>query len=102
MIIDFHAHYPDEPDFATRLVEMLPSAGIDRICLCSAGAQFGHAPNETVLAAARAYPDKISALALIELGIDSPGNVDHYAAEGYAGFKTTNPTAPYDTEAFFP
>jgi len=102
MVIDFHAHYPKEDNFAARLVQMLPRAGIDHICLCSAGEQFGHAPNDTVLAAARAYPEKISALALIELGIDPPELVERYASEGYAGFKTTNPTAPYDSEEFFP
>ncbi len=101
-VIDFHAHYPREEKFVERLVALLPRAGIDRICLCSAGAQFGHASNETILAAARAHPDRISALALVELGIDPPEVVDRYAAEGYAGFKTTNPTASYDSEAFFP
>lgn len=102
MVIDFHAHYPQEEHFVERLVELLPRAGIDRICLCSAGAQFGHAANATVLAAARAYPNKISALALVELGIDAPDVVEEYAADGYAGFKITNPTGPYDSEAFFP
>lgn len=102
MVIDFHAHYPKEDRFAERLVELLPRAGIDRICLCSAGAQFGHETNETILAAACAFPDKITALALVDLGIDQPEVVDRYAAEGYAGFKTTNPTAPYDSKEFFP
>ena len=102
MIIDFHAHYKNEDGFADRLVELLPQAGIDRICLCSAGAQFGHAPNGVILAAARKYPDQIIALALVELGIDSPDAVDRCAGGGYAGFKTTNPTASYDNERFFP
>lgn len=102
MVIDFHAHFPLEDGFADRLVELLPQAGIDRICLCSAGAQFGHAPNEAILAAARKYPNQISALALVELGIDGPDNIDRYWGEGYAGFKTTNPAASYDDEAFFP
>lgn len=102
MVIDFHAHYPDEADFAERLVAALPPAGIDRICLCSAGAQFGHAPNGVVLAAARKYPDQILAFALVELGIDAPEVVERCAAAGYAGFKITNPAAPYDSEEFFP
>ena len=102
MVIDFHSHFPDQPDFAERLVEMLPRAGIDRICLCSAGAQFGHAPNEVILAAARKYPGQILAFALVELGIDPPEAADRYAGEGYAGFKTTNPAGPYDSEEFFP
>lgn len=102
MVIDFHAHYPDQAGFAGKLVEALPQAGIDRICLCSAGAQFGHAPNDVILRAARDYPDRILAFALVELGLDPPGVVDRYAAEGYAGFKITNPPAPYDSEEFFP
>ena len=90
MIIDFHAHYPNEPDFADKLVALLPAAGIDRICLCSAGAAFGHADNATVLAAAR------------QAGIAIPTICDHkdlnpYGAcrmciveiEGVRGFPTS-------------
>jgi predicted TIM-barrel fold metal-dependent hydrolase len=101
MIIDFHAHCPNEPDFADKLVALLPAAGIDRICLCSAGAAFGHADNSTVLAAARKYPDRILALAFVQLGKDRPEVVDQYATEGYSGFKITNPRAAYDDERFF-
>ena len=60
MIIDFHAHYPAaEPDFPARLVARMDEAGIDRICLFSAGPEFGHADNARVLEAARAHPDRI-------------------------------------------
>lgn len=102
MIIDFHSHFPREERFAERLVEILPQAGIDMICLCSAGEEFGHAPNQEILAAAARYPRQIMALALVRLGIDSPEVVTRYAAEGYRGFKITNPRAAYDSEAFFP
>jgi predicted TIM-barrel fold metal-dependent hydrolase len=102
MIIDFHAHYPQQPDFAERLVELLPQAGIDRICLCSAGASFGHAPNEVILKAAQKYPDQIIAFALVELGKDGPDRVDEYASQGYRAFKTTNPRSHYDSEEYFP
>jgi uncharacterized protein len=102
MIIDFHAHHPRQDGFADKLVERLPEAGIDRICLCSAGEAFGHAPNEEILAAARKYPDQIIAFALVELGKDDPDCIDSYAAEGYRAFKVTNPRASYDDEAFFP
>ena len=102
MIIDFHAHYSKQQDFAERLVELLPEAGIDRICLCSAGEAFGHAPNEVILKAAQKYPDQIIALALIELGKDVPERVDEYASLGYRGFKTTNPLNSYDSEEYFP
>jgi predicted TIM-barrel fold metal-dependent hydrolase len=102
MIIDFHSHFSNEEGFADRLVELLPQAGIDRICLCSAGGQFGHAPNDVILAAAHKYPEQIIALALVELGIDQPDVVHRYAAQGYVGFKITNPKAAYDDEAFFP
>ena len=101
MVIDFHAHYPNEPDFAAKLVELLPQAGIDKICLCSAGEAFGHASNETILAAAKKYPERIIALALVELGKDTPDVVDQYAGQGYRGFKITNPRGPYDEEAYF-
>jgi hypothetical protein len=102
LVIDFHAHYPQEPDFAAQLVELLPQAGIDKICLCSAGEAFGHASNETILEAAKRYPERIVALALVELGKDNPDVVDQYAAQGYRGFKITNPRGPYDEEAYFP
>ena len=103
MVIDFHAHHPEgDPDFAGRLVELLPEAGIDRICLCSAGAAFGHVRNEEILAAARKYPDSIVPLALVELGTDPPERVDELAGDGFRGFKITNPRSAYDDEAYFP
>lgn len=102
MIIDIHAHHPRQDGFADRLVEKLPEAGIDKICLFSAGDAFGHAPNAEILAASRKYPDQILAFALVELGTDRPDCIDRYAAEGYRGFKITNPRAAYDDEAFFP
>ena len=103
MVIDFHAHYPKgEPDFPRRLVERLPEAGIDRICLCSAGDALGHVSNAEVLEAARAYPERIVPLALIELGTDAPERVDEVVEAGFRGFKITNPRAPYDDEAYFP
>lgn len=103
MIIDIHAHYPkNEPDFPQRLVERLPEAGIDRIVLFSAGDVFGHASNETILRAAQAFPQHIMAFAFIELGRDTPETVDRYAAQGFHGFKITNPRSAYDDEAHFP
>lgn len=102
MIVDIHAHHPRQNGFADRLVEKLPEAGIDKICLFSAGEMFGHAPNAEILAASRKYPDQILAFALVELGIDGPECVDRYAGEGYRGFKIMTPAASYDDEAFFP
>lgn len=102
MIIDFHAHYPaDGTNFPDRLVELLPTAGIDRICLCSAGAVIG-VSNELVIEAARKYPDRITALAYIELGVDGPDCVDRFVEAGFRGFKVTNPRSAYDDEAHFP
>lgn len=103
MVIDFHAHYPkNDPAFEERLVELLPQAGIDRICLCSAGDAIGHVSNDQILAAANRYPERIIPLALVELGKDSPNSVDELVAQGFRGFKITNPRAPYDEEAYFP
>jgi len=103
MVIDIHAHYPrGEADFPQRLVELLPAAGIDRIVLFSAGEDFGHASNATILAAARAYPEQIMAFALVELGQDEPECIDRYVAAGYRGFKITNPRSAYDDERYFP
>ncbi|MGH8017180.1 MAG: amidohydrolase family protein, partial [Opitutaceae bacterium] len=73
----------------------------DMICLCSAGAVVGES-NSVVMKAARKYPDVIIPLAYVELGRDEPGCVDRYAAEGFRGFKITNPRSSYDDEAHFP
>lgn len=103
MVIDFHAHYPKaEPDFPARLVERMAAAEIDRICLFSAGPEFGHASNEEVLRAARAHPDRIIPFALVRLGRDEPDVVERYVREGFRGFKVTNPASPYDDERHFP
>lgn len=103
MIIDIHAHYPRaDHDFPERLVELLPQAGIDKICLFSAGDIFGHAPNEMILAAAQKHPAQIIPFAFVELGKHTPDAIDRFAAEGFRGFKVTTPCGPYDDEAFFP
>lgn len=103
MIIDFHAHYPaGDPDFVERLIDLLPQAGIDRICLFSAGAEFGHVSNADILAAGRRYPDRIIPFALVKLGTDTPDSVDRFVEQGFFGFKTTNPRSAYDDEAHFP
>lgn len=102
MVIDFHAHYPKgDPDFPERLVERMSEAGIDRICLFSAGEALGHVSNEEILKAARRHPDRIIPFALVELGLDAPERVDGFAAEGFRGFKITNPRSAYDDEAYF-
>jgi uncharacterized protein len=102
MVIDFHAHYPkNHPDFPDRLIELLPKAGIDKICLCAAGAVQGE-PNEVILAAAHKYPDRIIPLAFVDFGKDSPDSVDQFVDQGFRGFKITNPRSSYDDEAYFP
>ena len=103
MVIDIHAHYPkNHPDFPEHLVDLLPEAGIDKICLFSAGEAFGHVSNAEVLEAARRYPGHIIPFALIELGQDSAEDVDRVVGQGFRGFKITNPASPYDDEAHFP
>lgn len=104
MVIDIHAHYPkhEAPAFPARLAALLPQAGIDRICLFSAGAEFGHASNEEVLGAAQEYPRQIIAFALVELGRHTAADVDRFAAQGFRGFKITNPRSAYDDERYFP
>ena len=102
MVIDFHAHYPQQDDFLPRLLDLLPQAGIDRICLCSAGEMFGHVSNDEVRRAFERHPDKIIGLANLDLGRDRPEVVDQYAAQGFRGYKLHNPAAPYDDKAFYP
>lgn len=101
MVIDFHAHYPRQEDFLPKLLEELPRVGIDRICLCSAGENFGHVSNREVRESFERHPDRIIGLALVRLGIDPPEMVDEYVRQGFRGIKTTNPTVSYDDPSFF-
>lgn len=104
MVIDIHAHYPksEVPWFPQKLVEAMGRAGIDKICLFSAGDALGHADNDTILQAARAHPAHIIPFAFVELGKHTPADVDRFAAQGFRGFKITNPRASYDDERFLP
>lgn len=103
MVIDIHAHYPKgDPDFPERLVDRMAEAGIDKICLFSAGDAIGHESNEVILAAAKRHPDRIIPFAFVELGIHRPDDVDRFAAQGFRGFKITNPRSAYDDEVHFP
>lgn len=101
MVIDFHAHYPRQEGFLPKLLEEMPRVGIDRICLCSAGENFGHVTNREVRESFERYPDRITGLALVRLGIDPPEMVDECVRQGFRGIKTTNPTASYDDPSFF-
>ena len=101
-VIDFHAHYARQQDFLPRLLDALPQVGIDRICLCTAGEQYGMASNEDVRQAFEQHPDKITGLAFVRLGMDPPEWVDEAVRQGFKGIKIINPPAPYDEPAFFP
>ena len=46
-VVDFHAHYARQPDFLPRLLEAMDRAGVDRICLCTAGEGFDKIYGET-------------------------------------------------------
>lgn len=102
MVIDFHAHYARQQDFLQRLIEALPKVGIDRICLCSAGEEFGHVGNAEVRAAFEKHPECIIGLAHVRLGIDSPEVIDEFVRQGFKGIKIINPMAPYDDLSYFP
>ena len=102
MVIDFHAHYARQEDFLPRLIDALAEVGIDRICLCSAGEEFGHVGNAEVRAAFQQYPERIIGLGHVRLGIDSPDAVDEFVRQGFQGIKIINPLAPYDDLSYFP
>ncbi|MGH9326555.1 MAG: amidohydrolase family protein [Terriglobia bacterium] len=102
MVIDFHAHFPRQDNFLPRLLESLPKAGIDRICLCSAGEELGHVSNAEVRSAFEKYPGQIIGLAHVRLGVDSADVVDECVRQGFRGIKIINPLAPYDDASYFP
>jgi predicted TIM-barrel fold metal-dependent hydrolase len=101
-VIDFHAHYARQTDFLPRLLDHMPRSGIDRICLCSAGEEYNMMGNAEVRTAFEKHPEKITGLAFVRLGVDSPSVIDEYVRQGFAGIKIINPTSDYDDPAFFP
>jgi len=102
LVIDFHAHYARQENFLPRLLEALPQAGIDRICLCSAGEELGHVSNAVVREAFELHPELIVGLAHVRLGVDSPGVIDEYVNQGFRGIKIINPLECYDDLSYFP
>jgi hypothetical protein len=101
-VIDFHAHYARQPDFLPRLLEEMDRAGVDRICLCTAGEGFDMEPNEKVREAFERHPDRIIGLGFVQLGGDPPELVDELHGQGFRGLKLHNPYSGYDDKAFYP
>jgi predicted TIM-barrel fold metal-dependent hydrolase len=102
MIIDFHVHYLDEPDYLERLLETHLRLGIDKMCLSGLGELFKMKGNESVEEAFKKYPERIVGFAFVRLGEDTPGKIEEFYRRGFKGLKITMPPADYDDEAFFP
>ena len=108
MIVDFHHHLLNEPDYADRLVEACRAAGVDRVCCSGLGLPSRNwlgdlSPgNDAVADAMRRHPETILGVGVLHLGTDGPEAVDRLAAQGFVGLKTTRPTARYDDPAFWP
>ncbi len=102
MLIDFHTHYLDEPDYLERLVETYLKLGIEKICLSGLGEMFKMKENKDVEEALRKYPDMVTGFAYVRLGEDTPEKIKEFRLRGFRGLKITIPPANYDHEDFFP
>ncbi len=108
MIVDFHHHLLNEPDYLERLVETCAELGIDRVCVSGLGLPSRNwlgdlsPDNDDVLRAMERHPGLILGLGVIRLGRDGPETVDRMRAQGFAGLKTIRPTARYDDPSFWP
>ncbi len=108
MLVDFHHHLLNEPDYADHLAEECRRLGIERVCCSGLGLPSRNwlgdlSPgNGDVLQAMERYPDLILGLGVIRLGRDGPEVVDRLRGEGFVGLKTTRPGARYDDPAFWP
>jgi predicted TIM-barrel fold metal-dependent hydrolase len=102
MLCDFHAHFYDEPGYASALVETAKNLGFDSLCIGAGQARYGLADNEEVLAQAESYPDLLIPFGHFSLGTDGPGEVEELARRGFRGLRVTAPPAPYDAPEFFP
>ena len=108
MLIDFHHHLLNEPDYADHLADECRRLGIERVCCSGLGLPSRNwlgdlSPgNADVLQAMARYPDLILGLGVIRLGRDGPETVDRLRGEGFVGLKTTRPAARYDDPAFWP
>jgi len=93
VIINIHAHLEDDQDIDQR-VEHYRTPDMARVVLCGG--------NASVKEALERYPDFVVGFAVIRLGKDRPEVVERFSEEGFQGLKMTTPTAPYDSEEFYP
>ena len=115
MIIDFHHHLLDEPNYADRLVQEMKTLGISKICISGLGIGKGRvdstdysgfnlgglSPDNTdVLSVVKKYSDQLIGLGVINLGKDTPDIVAKLKAEGFRGLKTTRPKKSYDADEY--
>ena len=102
MIIDFHAHPRRDTDIWTRMLRACDEAGVDRMCLSGAGAQWHCWDNDAVEKAVRTYSDRFIGMGFIRLGTDSPEMVDELHRRGFSGLKAQNPLSSYGDRAYYP
>lgn len=102
MIIDIHIHYCEEEGYLERLLKECDRVKIDKICLSTAGAFYGHVENLKIKDAFKKYPDRVIGFGYVALGKDEPSMVDRLQADGFRGLKVINPSANYDDKKFYP
>jgi predicted TIM-barrel fold metal-dependent hydrolase len=113
MIIDYHHHLQGGADYLDRLIATMDASGIEKVCLNGLGIGKGRPvaqlqafglgdlspDNNDVLAAFRAYPDRIIPIGVVRLGTDGPDAVDRMQAQGFRGLKITRPRLNYSDDA---
>ena len=101
MLVDFHAHIYDEPDYARMLAETAQNLGFDKLCIGGGEARYGMSSNGEALRCAESYPDLFVPFAHVRLGLDGPHEVAQFGRMGFRGLRVSAPPAPYDAPQFF-
>lgn len=91
-IINVHGHVWEDQDPDERVAHYMYD-GVVRICLIG---------DKKARIALEKYPKLVIGLGIVYPGRDKPEIIDRYHGEGFKGAKFISPSAPYDSDAFFP
>ena len=102
MIVDFHTHVYDRPDYVSMLAETAHNLGFSKLCIGGGEPRYGLAANETVLAESESYPELFIPFAFLRPGRDGPAEVEGFFRDGFQGLKIGAPSAPCDSPELLP
>jgi len=108
MIIDFHYHYLDKPDYIENLLKDMDNAEISITCISALENLFWQGTtvgsNEKVYEAVQKYPGRLVGCTYIDPRMpDACAIVDEYADKGFACIKMFPPIGFFpDDEVYYP